>query len=172
MASRTLNSLLWNNSSILEGDIVSASGPYGRLILTEDLPKKRVILVATSTGVTPYRAMLKEFIPFFLEFDANVVLLEGVQTREQLLYGEEFLEFAKENPLFQFRAYYSRGPISLPHEYSGYVQSAFDDLNLDPENDTVYLCGNPNMIDQAFEALKVRGFTSGSVRREKYISGK
>jgi ferredoxin-NADP reductase len=41
------------------GDIVQANGPYGLLVLKDEQPS-RYILVATGTGVTPYRAMLNE----------------------------------------------------------------------------------------------------------------
>ena len=39
------------------GDKIQVSGPYGRLVLKEPAPR-RYILLATSTGVTPYRAMI------------------------------------------------------------------------------------------------------------------
>ena len=150
------------------GDTLTASGPYGRLVIPTDAPTARLILVATGTGVTPYRSMLASLA----ERAENVVILQGVRTPEHLLYGEEFVEFAERYPFAQFRAYYSRGIATQAHEYEGYVQSAFDDLNLDANHDIVLLCGNPNMIDQAFADLRERGFGSQSVRREKYISGK
>ena len=56
------------------------------------------------------------------------------------------------------------------HEYKGYVQHAFPDLTLNPQEDIVYLCGNPSMIDDAFTYLKDTGFTMQQVIREKYIS--
>jgi NAD(P)H-flavin reductase len=43
-------------------------------------------------------------------------------------------------------------------------------LDLDPENDIAYLCGNPDMIDQAFDRLTQKGFSPKNIRREKYIS--
>jgi NAD(P)H-flavin reductase len=52
------------------------------------------------------------------------------------------------------------------------VQSHFDALGLDPASDVVYLCGNPNMIDEAVVNLKERGFTLKQLRREKYLSSK
>jgi len=34
----------------------------------------------------------------------------------------------------------------------------------------VYLCGNPGMIDAAFELLKEHHFSAPQIIREKYIS--
>ncbi len=39
---------------------------------------------------------------------------------------------------------------------------------LDPEQDIVYLCGNPNMVDQSIELLTEKGYSPLAVRREKY----
>ncbi len=155
------------------GDTLTASGPAGRLVLRDETPK-RYVFVATSTEVTPYRSMLPGLAARQAGGDLKVVILLGVQHREDLIYGEEFLEFANAHPTTEFRAHYSREKSAelRSHETLGYVQSAFDELDLDPENDIVYLCGNPGMIDEAFTQLKDAGFSPQNVRREKYISSK
>ena len=38
--------------------------------------------------------------------------------------------------------------------------------------DIAYLCGNPNMVDACFEALKAAGLPVPQIRREKYVSSK
>lgn len=154
------------------GDTVEAMGPFGRLVLRDE-PPARLLLVATGTGVTPYRAMLPE-IAARLESGWPVIhLLFGVRTREDLLYGDEFVAFADAHPGFRFTAHYSRArpDDAAPWERVGYVQHAFAELEPDPERDIVYLCGNPNMIDEATAWLMERGFPSQRIRREKYISG-
>ncbi len=42
------------------GDTLNSSGPFGRLILRPDETPRQYVLVATGTGVAPYRAMLPE----------------------------------------------------------------------------------------------------------------
>jgi ferredoxin-NADP reductase len=42
------------------GGIIDASGPYGRFCLQEADTHPRYLLLATGTGVTPYRAMLPQ----------------------------------------------------------------------------------------------------------------
>ncbi|KTD23862.1 phenol hydroxylase [Legionella lansingensis] len=155
------------------GDHLDITGPFGRLILKDELPK-RYILVATSTGVTPYRAMIEELKRRLQNNpELKVVILQGVQKHEEILYPEEFLIFAQEYPQVTFRAHLSRQTTNLQHyEHHGYVQLAFPDLSLDPANDVVYLCGNPGMIDESFSYLKEQGFSMQQIIREKYISGK
>lgn len=154
------------------GDAINAMGPFGRLVLRPEEHPKRYILMATSTGVTPYRAMLPELAKRMAEDGTQVVVLEGVQTRADLLYGEEFAAFAAEHPNFEFRAHYSRESSQdlKPYEHLGYVQTAFEALSPNPETDLVYLCGNPGMVDASYNDLIARGFDIKNVRREKYIS--
>ena len=152
---------------------LTCSGPFGRLVMRDTDEPARFILVATGTGVAPYRSMLPE-IARRLEVDVELkfILLLGVQYRKDLLYVNDFIEFSNTHERFEFRAYLSRDELenAQQHEYKGYVQSAFPDLSLDPDEDLVYLCGNPNMIDTAFAWLTDEGFSPKSVRREKYIS--
>ena len=155
------------------GQKIEASGPYGRLVLREDDAPSRFIMVATGTGVTPYRSMLPEFEKRLnADPNLNIVVMLGVRTHNDQLYAKDFLEFAENHPRFEFHVYFSREYPDNPasHEHSGYVQMVFPDLDLDPDKDLVYLCGNPNMIDNAVDLLKEKEFTIQKIRREKYIS--
>ena len=85
------------------GEKLTASGPFGRLILRDELPK-RYIFVATGTGVTPYRAMLAEIAQRLeQQTQLEVVLLFGVRKPEDLLYGDEFAAFAEKTVALLFR---------------------------------------------------------------------
>ena len=154
------------------GDSINVNGPFGRLILKDETPK-RYVLVATSTGITPYRAMIPE-LKRRMERDPelSVVILQGVQKREDVLYGEEFAALSASYPRLTFRAQLSRELAAQlqDHEYCGYVQRAFPELALNPQHDVIYLCGNPGMIDEAFASLKDMGFAMQQIIREKYIS--
>lgn len=154
------------------GDVININGPFGRLTMKDEHPG-RYILVATSTGTTPYRAMLAELGKRMEQNPKlQVVILQGVQRHEEILYPDDFLNFAQKYPQASFRSYLSRQPAEELHEneYSGYVQHAFPTLDLNPEQDVVYLCGNPGMIDEAFDYLKEHGFAMQQIIREKYIS--
>jgi ferredoxin-NADP reductase len=154
------------------GDSININGPFGRLTL-KDEPAKRYILVATSTGITPYRAMTQELIKRLeTNPELRVMILQGVQKREDLLYKDEFLDLASRFSGVTFSAHYSRESSNQleSYEHQGYVQAAFPHLELNPEEDMIYLCGNPGMIDDSFTYLKENGFAIQRIIREKYIS--
>lgn len=155
------------------GDELFCTGPKGRLLLPESEVCSHYILVATSTGIAPYRSMLS-VIAKRIENDENlnVTLLLGVRYAKDLLYTDDFIAFSKQYTRFNFRAYLSReNAFSKNYEYPGrYVQSAFYELNLNPITDVVYLCGNPHMINESIKILQKRGFSLKRIRYEKYIS--
>lgn len=150
------------------GDEVSASGPFGRFVLRDD-PPCRYVLVGTGTGITPYRAMLPGLADRLANGEHTATMLMGVQFRKDKLYHDDFQAFAEAQENFTYQACLSREEECEGSEVSGYVQHQFDTLHLDPDKDVIYLCGNPDMIDNSVELLKERGFELKQLRREKYL---
>lgn len=161
-------------SNLQPGDTIDASGPYGQFILKDPTPPKRYILIGTGTGITPYRSMLSQLSQLQATTPLQVVILQGVRTSNDLLYGGEFVEFAARHPKTTFKACYSRGvpPHAQNYEVEGYVQNQLAELNIQAGDDIAYLCGNPQMVDDAFQALQDLGLDRAHIRREKYISAK
>jgi ferredoxin-NADP reductase len=156
------------------GESVQASGPFGRFCLMPGDANRRYLLIATGTGVTPYRAMLPQLETQIRERGIEVVLLFGARTPAELLYGDEFRAFAERVPGFRFVPCFSRELPADPHPdvRHGYVQQFLGEFGPDAASDIAYLCGNPNMVDACFEALKAAGLAVPQIRREKYVSSK
>jgi ferredoxin-NADP reductase len=157
------------------GDRVDASGPYGRFCLLPGDDNRRYLLIATGTGVTPYRSMLPQLAALIAERNLQVVLLQGARNPDELLYGDEFRAFADAHPgNFRYVPCLSRELPAQPHPdvRHGYVQQFLAEFAPEASGDIAYLCGNPNMVDACFEALKDAGLDVRQVRREKYVSSK
>ena len=165
-------------TSLFEGlDIgghVSASGPFGRFCLQPGDHNARYLLIATGTGVTPYRSMLPLLATAMAERGVEVVLLQGARTPAELLYSEDFYAFAEATPGFRYMPCLSRELPADPHPdvRKGYVQQQLAEFAPDATSDIAYLCGNPDMVDACFEALKGYGLPIPQIRREKYVSNK
>ena len=157
-----------------EGGHVEASGPFGRFCLMPGDRYARYLLIATGTGVTPYRSMLPQLQSLMAERGVEVVLLQGARTPAELLYGDEFRAFADAHPGFRYVPCLSRElpPDPHPDVRHGYVQQHLGAFAPDAAHDIAYLCGNPDMVDACFEALKGFGLPVPQIRREKYVSSK
>ena len=157
-------------SNMAVGEQMEATGPYGRFCLLPDR-HERYFLIATGTGVTPYRAMLKE-IELRLQAGSEFYVVMGAQKESGLLYESDFVNLDKQYENFHYVPCLSREsrPNPGPNDQSGYVQNYLAGHQFDAENDIAYLCGNPNMVDDAFALLKEKGLPVPLIKREKYIS--
>src|ERR1700676_4527048 len=79
------------------GDVVNMQPPLGTFTLRQ--PLRDSLLVATGTGIAPFRSMLKAVLrpdsPAF-------TLLFGVRYESHLLYRDEFEQLDREYPQFRF----------------------------------------------------------------------
>jgi len=76
-----------------EGQDVQITGPVGQALLLPKDPNANIIMLATGTGIAPFRSFLWRF--FFEEhpdykFDGKAWLFMGVPTTSALLYDNEF----------------------------------------------------------------------------------
>src|SRR5690606_17217909 len=138
----------------------------------------RYLLIGTGTGVTPYRSMLPVLAGLIAERGIEVVLLAGARTRGALLYADDVRALAGAPPQLRYVPCLSRElpGTGSPHAHAdvrhGYVQQQLPEFVPDPARAIAYLCGNPEMVDATFEALKGMGFGAAQIRREKYVSNK
>lgn len=92
------------------GDEVRLTGPTGRVMLMPASPSADIIMVATGTGIAPYRAFIRrlfvEDTPAAKAFKGLAWLFLGVPTTQSLLYDEDWQGIRASHPQ-QFRLDYA-----------------------------------------------------------------
>lgn len=132
-------------------------------------------LVATGTGLSAYLSMLQDPAAW-TAFD-HIVLVHGVRSVQELAYRDQILQWAQEGPPqlagAPRRATLSYLPIPTRESYQGMPQARLTRLiedgrleqlagrTLDAEKSKIMLCGNPEMLSEARQLLKERGFAVG-----------
>jgi ferredoxin-NADP reductase len=145
------------------GDEVEYKGPYGVFVFRNPLSDS--ILVATGTGITPFRSMLQERLP--RESERQFTLVFGARHEHSLLYRDEFTELARRHPNFRFVPTLTR-PGSAWSGLSGRVH-AHVDLELGARRDVdVYICGMAEMVNELRSTLKAKGLDRKRIIVEKY----
>jgi CDP-4-dehydro-6-deoxyglucose reductase len=155
------------------GATLTAVGPQG--FFTRPLEKAAPSLfVATGTGVTPFRSMLRAAIA--AGDTTPTWLLFGVRCEEDLLYRDDFEALAAAHPHFRVHPTLSR-PGSEWSGRHGYVQAhvrgLIDDLAALPEATGraphAYVCGLERMVGSVRELLrKEMGLPRERVHTERY----
>merc|ERR1719408_547527 len=85
------------------GDEVQLTGPTGKaMLMPEKDSSTDIIMVATGTGIAPYRSFLRrlfvEKTPFGEEYKGLAWLFLGVANTDALLYDDEWQDILKNNP--------------------------------------------------------------------------
>jgi ferredoxin-NADP reductase len=133
------------------GDKLGVIPPVGRFLPVFE-PDKQLICIAGGSGVTPFRAFVREATQRKLE--TRITILYSVRTTRDIIFNEEFRRMEKENPRFQFHVTCTRlepddpwtgrrGRITAP-----WIKEQIGDLS----KTVFYACG-PNALVEATETL-------------------
>jgi len=135
------------------GDMVEVHGPFGKFGLDE---KKRDthehVFIASGTGIAPFHSMVKSFP------ELNYEIIHGVR------YSNEAYEIT-DYDRSKFTICASR---DVEGDFNGRLTEYLKKTEFD-KNSCFYLCGNSDMIFDAMEISKDKGFDRESVTVEVYF---
>ncbi len=150
--------------SLSLGSEVTISRAQGFFSLDEF--ERPIVMVATGTGVTPFRAML-QVLHAKGPFAHPVSLILGVRTEDDIVYGDELDALARERDL-DFST-----TLSQPTHWSGrrgYVQTHLAELvGRYQGNCDVYVCGLSKMVKDVRRILKEElGLNKHQIHSERF----
>ena len=142
----------------------------GKFTLDEVPAGFNLVLVATGTGLAPYMSMLRTML--HLAGSRRVAVLLGARHSWDLGYQSELVTMARKHPALSYLPIISR-PAEEPVPWggpAGYVQDLWRDRAVErvwgfaprPSNTSVFLCGNPAMVDEMVALLAAEEFREHS----------
>lgn len=149
-----------------EGDELPCQGPFGNFILRP--PMRDTLLIATGTGIAPFRSMLQWVLADSSRHQGRQIwLLFGSRTENDIYYHREFLQLATEHPNFHYLPTLSRGSADW-QGLRGYVQEHVAGIVGSRTDMHAYICGLKKMITANRELLKDSGWDRKSIIYEAY----
>jgi CDP-4-dehydro-6-deoxyglucose reductase len=148
------------------GAEVRLTGPYGFFTL-ESPPAAPLCFVATGTGVTPIRPMLRRV--FEIGTPHDVTLIFGCRFEADVIWRAEFEALAARHDNFRFLPTLSSPGPSWAGS-AGYVQQLLQRTVIDPRRaeTEVYVCGLKRMVGEVVDRLKGAGWPRGKIHQERY----
>ena len=135
------------------GDSVAVEEPLGYFGLNKkEKNEKSYLFIATGTGISPFHCMVKS------NPDLNYRIIHGVRTAAE---GYERNEY--ENGKYTLCS--SRDQSG---DYTGRLTNYLQEINIDKDSE-VYLCGNCNMIHDAYDILENKGVPNERIHAEVYF---
>jgi NAD(P)H-flavin reductase len=147
--------------SLRDGDEVTFRGPAGTFVL-RDYPDRRLLFVATGTGIAPIRSMLLTRLPS----PTPVVLIWGLRSERDLYYQDELEALAATHPEFTYTITLSQPTMRWPGAV-GRVQPLVDAQAARVDDLAVYVCGGHAMIQSVTAMVRAHGMCP--IHREQYF---
>merc|ERR1712087_866953 len=159
------------------GDDVKLTGPSGKVMLIpEKDPNVDLIMVATGTGIAPYRSFIRrlfvEETPFGEAYKGLAWLFLGVANTDALLYDDEWQEVLKSHP-DNFRVDYALsreqtnkdgGKMYIQDKVAEYADEVFTRMD---NGAHMYFCGLKGMMPGITEMLQKVSSDKGLVWEDK-----
>jgi CDP-4-dehydro-6-deoxyglucose reductase len=146
------------------GSELTFRGPQGVFVLKEDDLQKDIFLICTGTGIAPFRSMA-HYVKLHNVPHKNIYLIFGTRHQKDLLYFDELKELEKGLPGFHYLPTLSREDWD---GRKGYVHSIYEELCVDKQPASFFLCGWKNMVDEAKKRILELGYDKKSIHQELY----
>ncbi len=149
--------------------------PTGTLVLDALEPGRRLVCLATGTGIAPFASIVRD--PETYERFEEVVLVETCRQKADLAYGEDLFASIGADPLLSEIVGESLTFVTTltraPHPVEGRITTLIEEgrfadvagTPLDPASDRVMLCGSSAFLADVAHLLKARGFVEGANNR-------
>jgi len=136
-----------------KGDLVEVHGPFGKFSIdNKRRDTHKHVFIASGTGIAPFHSMIKS-AP-----DLNYQLIHGVRFANEAYEKNEYDED-------KFVLCSSRDDSG---DFKGRITDYLNQTTFDKDT-SFYLCGNSDMIFDAMEILKYKGFERDNVNVEVYF---
>lgn len=148
------------------GSTIQYKGPSGSFVLPGEITSD-LCLIATGTGVAPYRSMLQHLLAH-PKPHKNIYLIFGTRYMKDLLYEAEFKALENSLPGFKYLIALSREKSAEYTGHKGYVHDLYETLFADKHPANFYICGWKSMIDEARRRIEDLGYATSDIHFELY----
>lgn len=150
----------------------------GRFTLDLKSGRKNHLLLSTVTGVAPFisyvRTLYQDWKKNSMPADLNVFMIQGASRSWEFGYQAEMAGVGAEAPWLKYVPTISRHWEDMAWAgETGRVEDVLrkyaDQWNLSGKDTTAYLCGRPEMIENAAGILARRGWDKRAMQSEAYF---
>lgn len=136
---------------LVPGERVQMGGPYGHFKLLDSLRETPLLFIATGTGISPYHSFVSSFSGLDYRLIHGTVKL--CESYDAHFYGDRYFHCVSRE---------------TGGDYNGRVTTYLQEQEVAPQTNA-YLCGNCDMIYEAFDILQDKGIPTAQIHTEVYF---
>jgi ferredoxin-NADP reductase len=157
----------WVMENWREGSLVQTSDPQGYFYYEPLRDSKTVVCLAGGSGVTPFRSLIPDLLRH--EPEANIVLLYGITSPDEILFRQEWERMAADNPeRFRFVPVCSDAAAGWSGE-RGFLSAELIGSHVSaPQDASFFICGPAPMHEFLTRELDGIDLKPRQVRRENF----
>lgn len=146
-------------NELAEKAIMRIEAPFGHFHLRE-ASNKPIIFVATGTGFAPIKAIIEHML--YNDIQRPMTLYWGGRQPVDLYMDDLCKRWEQHVPTFNYVPVLSKPPIDWAGR-TGYVQQTITEDIPDLSGYEAYVCGLPNMVDDAQKQFAVHGLEEDAI---------
>lgn len=131
------------------GDVFGVQGPYGMFKMPE---YKKVVFFSGGVGITPFRAMIRQEL--HENSGKQLILFYSGKTLKDLIYHEDYLKLAQEDPGFTYVPILTRGEGETWKGERGRLTREMVERHVKDFDAGFLMCGPGPMMDRVKEILE------------------
>lgn len=154
--------------NVKEGDSIILDGPYGHFTFPEEVAKrtKRVVLIASGSGVAPMRAFLKDILAKYP--DISVELYFTSRHEEDIIYHEELVRLDGDVKNFNLHLYLTKPTDSWIGGVGRFDAAKAREVIKVQDDDVFFMCGQIQMVNTVKDALFDLGVRKEQLKYEAW----
>lgn len=157
--------------SLVAGDIVSASLPYGYFY--SESKDSDLVMIAGGIGIVPFRSMIVDCLEKFP--NRKIALFYSNQTTKDIIFKKEFDNLSLKNPTFKVIYYITRQKISDPNFINNRicVEDIVGNVKVGLKKIAgreFLICGSIPFVRDFWKNLKDQGVSEDNLYTEAFFS--
>jgi len=157
----------WVRDELEPGDGIAVSEPRGHCFYLPERSEQGLLLIGTGTGLAPLAGILTDALRH--GHSGPIYLFHGSRDLEGLYRIEEMRRLANEHANFHYFPC-----VSGPRVPEGFASGRANDIALDMLAELkgwrVFLCGNPDMVNQTKLKAFLKGAAMGDIYTDAFFS--
>ncbi len=155
------------------GDIISADGPFGFLILDEVENNKDIVFVAGGIGITPFFSIIQDYLK--IDNSKKMILFYSNRNLDSIIFKKELEKIKEKYQNFEIYHFLSREKQSQNLQNNIFlkrleIKNIEQKIN-DITNYNYFICGSVSYVNDFWKGLKEKGVDEDNIFIEAFFQG-